>query len=298
MKMRATIVITAVLSGLLSAGCGKPQSPVLPERSEVVFSAGGPAFSSSVSTKTTAVTSLPSFYAGCTTGTAGNESSVWSSSTFTGSGSPMVYKGDRWWPVTDPSYHFYASNIPMAFTPDGLTVSASTSTDVICAYLPDPTYKVRNTLLFRHVFSRITLVSVAAAPDYELRSVTLSVTPKVSGTYNLRLGAGKTDGTGWSGLSEGVPVTLASRSVIQKGTTVQDTADLYLIPGEYAVSAVWTAVRGNYTETFEKQTDISVQAGMTNELSTILTGLAKQLSISVTVSEWTEEEKNAELNFE
>ena len=196
--VRMTLLAVTVAS--LGTACNKSasveQGAVFTD--EVVFSAGGPAMSAEVSTKATAVTSLDSFYAGCTTGSAGSEVSVWNSSTFTGSGSPMVYKGDKWWPTSDPSYHFYASNAPLSFAAGGTTVAASNATDVICAYMPVPTYKVRNTLSFEHVFARLGQVTVSAPASFAISNVSIKITPKVSGTYNLRTGAGQTDGTGWS----------------------------------------------------------------------------------------------------
>ena len=288
------MTLLALTVASLGTACNKSQSspagaPAEPT-DEVVFSAGGPAMNSAVSTKATVVDALPSFYAGCTTGAAGSEVSVWNSTTFTGNGSPMVYKGDKWWPITDPSYHFYASNAALTFAAGGTTVAASNATDVICAYLPEPTYKVRNVLSFEHIFARLGQVTVSASASYAINDVSISITPKVSGTYNLRTGAGKTDGTGWSGTVNGSAAVIAARAAeLARSGNFSQANDIYLVPGTYTISATWTATAPGYSETFSNKTqEISITAGKVNKITTTLGGRGTEIEFGVEIAAWDE----------
>ena len=289
---RMTLLALTVAS--LGTACNKSQSSPAGAPAEltdeVVFSAGGPAMNSAVSTKATVVDALPSFYAGCTTGAAGSEVSVWNSTTFTGSGAPMVYKGDKWWPITDPSYHFYASNAALTFAAGGTTVAASNATDVVCAYLPEPTYKVRNVLSFEHIFARLGQVTVSASASYAISNVSISITPRVSGTYNIRTGAGKTDGTGWSGTVDGSAAVIAARAAeLARSGNFSQANDIYLVPGTYTISATWTATAPGYSETFSNKTqEISITAGKVNKITTTLGGRGTEIEFGVEIAAWDE----------
>ena len=226
------------------------------------------------------------------TGSAGSQVSVWNSITFASDGkTPATYSGDKWWPITDPSYIFYASNLPLNFAAAGTTVSASAASsadkDAVCAYMPNPAYKVKNTLSFEHIFARIGKVTVSAGPDYSISAVSISLTPKVSGTYDLAAGAGKSDGTGWSALVDGSATVLASPASIATGGHVDTANDVYLVPGKYTISATWTATRGNYTETFTGMTqEIDIVGGKVNNISTTLVGKATEVEFGVEIAPW------------
>ena len=249
--------------------------------SPIILAAAGEGISASVETKATAVTSLSSFYASATTGTAGSEATVWNSITFTKDGETTDYKGDKWWPNSNPSYHFYASNSAITFAAAGSTVAATNTTDVICAYEASPTYKSKNTLTFEHIFARIGDVEVSAASGYTISGVSISITPKTGGTFNMRTGAGKTDGTGWSGLATGSATGIANTTPGTKSN------DLYLVPGTYTLTATWTATRGLYTETIENKTvDVALTGGKVNKITTTLGGNANEIVLGVTIQPW------------
>ena len=297
-KVLALLTLAAGLSAA-SVSCSKQGSSVeqdLVRSDRVIFGAGGPAFSAAVGTKAssgiTEVTALENFYASAVTGSAGSQVSVWNSITFASDGkTPATYSGDKWWPITDPSYIFYASNLPLNFAAAGTTVSASAASsadkDAVCAYMPNPAYKVKNTLSFEHIFARIGKVTVSAGPDYSISAVSISLTPKVSGTYDLAAGAGKSDGTGWSALVDGSATVLASPASIATGGHVDTANDVYLVPGKYTISATWTATRGNYTETFTGMTqEIDIVGGKVNNISTTLVGKATEVEFGVEISPW------------
>lgn len=184
-------------------------------------------------TKTTDVTSLSSINILATTGSAGSETNRWSVTGLSPSGSPAVYNTGHYWPSSssDPGYHFYASNATMSFAAAGPTVSASSSTDVVCAYMSRPKYGQTNTLAFEHIFAQIGDVYVFNHPDgYTVSNLSITLTPKTSGTYNLRTGV-------WSSLTTGSSTVISRTST---SDTTPKTNNLYLVPGEYTLTANWT----------------------------------------------------------
>ena len=230
------------------------------------------------------MTSLTSFNVSAVTGSAGSETAVWTNVAFSGNnddGFKAAAPG-KWWPAADASYRFYAANSALTFAASGATVAATNTTDIVCAYMASPAYKAKNTLSFEHIFARLGQVTVSAASGYTISGVSIKITPKTGGTYNLRTGAGKTDGTGWSGLTTG------SETVI--GNTVGNTAnDIYLVPGTYTLTASWTATKGDYTENIENMTcDICLVAGKINKISTTLSGNAKEIVFNVNIAPWTD----------
>lgn len=240
-----------------------------------------------VDTKTTAVVEegFSAFNASATTGTS-SESEVWTSQAFTKSGD--VFKGDKWWPKDNPSYHFYASNVPLTFTASGNTVAATNATDVVCAYLATPGYKVTNSLAFSHIFARLGSVTVSETDGYTISDIDIKITPKTGGTYNLKSGFEMTDGTGWSSLTTGSPVSIASSS-----PGVQSN-DIYLVPGEYTLTASWTATKGNYTQSFSsKNLSVNLVAGKINLISAQIKGDATEVVFTVSVAAWDDNAINA-----
>lgn len=277
-------------AGLVS--CNKnimnPEEP-LEYSDEIVFKTKGisPAFN--VSTKATVVNALASFYASATTGAAESEVQVWNSQTFTSDGAETpTYSGDKWWPITDPSYHFYASNSAITFDANGCTVAATNATDVVCAYMSSPTYKVKNTLTFNHIFARLGTVTVTEISNYTISGMTISITPKTGGTYNIRTGA-------WSSPTTGSATVIADSSENAFITHVSTNVnDIYLVPGTYTLTATWTATKGNYTQTFSSKTaDVTLVAGKVNNISANLTGDATELTFGVEITEWDSATVNA-----
>lgn len=267
-------------------GCNKITSvaPGMVNDAEIVFGADGPGFSAEVFTKASPVTALTSVNVVASTGSAGSESLVWNSAFSQDASDASTYRGSsesKWWPSTSVSYLFSASNLPLIFNAAGSTVSASNSTDVVCAYLPSSVYKTKNTLVFQHIFARLGTVTLTSTGGYTISGVSVMLTPKVSGTYNLRTGAGKTDGTGWSSTDNGTAVNIASNTGAAKEN------DIYLVPGVYELSATWTATKGNFTKTYSNmRTTVSLVAGKINTISGSLTGDATELVFSVSLQPW------------
>ena len=287
--MRKTVLIFITSLAALAA-CNR--TPLEERRTdEILFfthESGAPV---SVVTKATAVTTSTlengGFYAAATTGSAGSESSAWTSHQFTGSGTPgsMTFSGadgGKFWPASNPNYHFYASNVALSFAAAGTTVSADSGTDVVCAYLASPTYKTVNTLTFQHVFARIGEFTVTAEAGYTVSAVSVRIVPKTGGTYNLRTGSGVTDGSaGWSALTTGFSTELANAVPGTKSN------DVWLVPGTYGLLVSWTAAKGGYTNTFtDVEVDVAVTAGNVSSYMCTLGGTAAAVQFQASVTPW------------
>ncbi len=251
-------------------------------RVPLLLLAEGDSLDGCMETKSVDVTNgynLNAFYASATTGTSGSEQEAWTSVVFTRS--QDVFQGGKYWPIGNPGYHFYASNFPLTFHADGNTIRATTDTDAVCAYTSDASYKSANILSFRHVFARLGTLTVEEKDGYSISGVSITITPRTGGTYNLRTGYGRNNGTGWSDLATGTPVELTT------GAPGARNNDLYLVPGVYTLTATWTATRGEYVETFTAKTQqVELTAGMISNLGTTLGGRAVDLEFKISVSEW------------
>jgi len=206
-------------------------------------------------TKTASVTSLSSFYVSAVTGSAGSESSAWTSTTFSGSGS---YTGGRYWASSNPEWKFYASNRPLNYAGGGTYITASNDLDVVVAYKTDATYKSTNSLSFSHIFGQIGSVTVQADEGFkasDITNISITLSPKTSGTYNIRTGA-------WSGITTGSATTIANSTPGTKSNA------LMLIPGTYTVSCSWTC-KG---KDFEGSGDIVFNAGEMKNINMSLGG--------------------------
>lgn len=212
-----------------------------------------------IATKTAQTTSLTEFYASATTGSAGSETAVWTSARFSGS---SLFTGGKYWPDANPSYHFYAANAPLTYRPEGATIAAVNSTDLVCAYLPNAAYQLPNALTFNHIFSRIGTVTVMADSGVTLQDVELWITPHTGGTYHLRTGI-------WNNVQTGEPVSLAPNS-----EGLQENS-LLLVPGQYTLTASWQATRNGRTATYDAlTTEVDLEAGIDYALTlTLGTGL-------------------------
>ena len=281
------LIFNTLLFTLFLSACQRESLPDLtpPDhtgRVPLVLRAEGFDLADGFETKSVAVTNagnLYSFYASATTGAAGAEVSSWPSTEFTKESD--VYVGGKYWPLSDPGYHIYASNRPLTFDANGTFIQASNDQDVVCAYQSSVAYKSANVLIFKHIFARIGTLTVTAKEGYQISDVSIKLTPKTGGTYNLRTGEGHFEGTGWSNPTSGTAVELTN------GTTGSKNSDLYLVPGIYILTATWTATRGEYVETFtSKTTTVNLVGNKITNLNTTLGGRAVAIQFNVTVTDW------------
>lgn len=191
--------------------------------------------------------------------------------------SPATYAGDVWWPANNESFRFYASNVAMTYSATGATVSASSDMDVVCAYQANPIYEATNTLTFKHIFACLSEIKVVS-DGHILSDISIWIKDaKTGGTYNLRIGAGHTDSSGWSSL---LPVASANTLVYSIDGTIgsgaYDTSfpDLWIVPGDYIFFCTWTAEFGDFSKTYSmmETVPISVVSGKNNKISITLSG--------------------------
>ena len=245
-------------------------------------------------TKAEVVSSLDAtgFYASAVTGTSGSDVAAWTNVQFTKVGDDFV--GGKYWPASNPSFRFFGSNAPLTYTAGGATVSASNTTDIVCAYKDSPVYGARNTLQFDHIYARVGAVTVSATAPYTVSDVTIYlVDAKTGGTYNLYTGAGHSDGTGWSNLTPSVATDLQiyrnAGSIASGNSGTGTSPDLYVVPGVYELKASWTASVGDYSEGYETMSStstVSIQGGKVNTISCSLAGDASEVRFSVGVEAW------------
>ena len=273
------LYLTLVILGCFFCSCNQEaleyEEPY--DHNEVVFRASG--IDAEVQTKATAVTDSDltsnGFNASCVTGSAGSDTAVWSNIAFAKSGS--YWKGGKYWPTSNPSYRFnavYPKTYTMNAAAAGATISASNAHDIVCAYASSSTYKSANTLTFNHIFARLGNVTVSAGSGYTISGITINITPKTGGTYNLRTGA-------WSSTSNGSATNIANSTPGTKSN------DIYLVPGTYTLTASWTAANSPYSQSFSGKTvDVTLVAGKTNSITCTLTGDGTEVQFGVSLTAW------------
>ena len=293
--MKRYLVILAAAALAVLASCNKEASRMdLADEglAPVEFTLDGD-ISASVGTRATEVTTanLSSMNVTATTGSSSETAvSGFSNAAFTKSGS--VWKGGKYWPASNPSYHFYASNVTMTHTTSGQTVSpANAGTDVVVGYLASPTYKSTNALTLGHIFAQIGTMAVTAPDNYTVSELKVSVAPKTSGTYNLKSGSWTAKGSAGSATyilgnsSTGVSITTAG------GTTTSSDNDLWLVPDTYTLSFSYKLAIGDYqSATISKTATVTLAQGKNNNISaTLQGGDASEIQLTVTVTPWSNE---------
>ena len=204
-----------------------------------------------------------------TTGSEGSESEQWSA-TASKHFSTGQYVSGKYWPATNPSYHFYASNAAITFAAAGSTVSVDSSSDVVCACIYTPTFNTTNDITFSHILARIGTVEITSANSYDvtINSINLMET-KTSGTYNLRT----KDWTNQSG---------AASAALAEGTN-----DYLLLPGSYSLQVNYTLVKGDYSGTFTSSGTVALNPGKTSNIKVTLSAdPAVPVNFSVSVEAW------------
>ena len=287
MRIISHYVLLLAALPLLAASCNKAQE-VAAEKSPVTFTVAGEGISVDVETKAAEVTAanLSPINVLAITGTAGStETTAWSGAfADNGEGQYTATAADRFWPSEgNPGWMFYASNVSMTPAATGPTVAADNSTDVVCSFMGSPAPRSSNTLVFEHILARINDVTVNAAAGYTISNVVITVTPLISGTFNLAAGIGHTDGTGWSATVPGASTTI-SRDDQLPGVK---NNDVWCVPGNYVITAAWTATKGESVQNYSGKTQtVAITGGKQNNLVTTLGGNASEVVFSVTVNPW------------
>ena len=221
--------------------------------------------SAQVTTKTTAVNSLPSsLFWGATTGSGGSQSTKWSSTSASVSSSKI--STGRYQSASATTYNYYVSNVSMSVGAN-TTVSATggtSGTDVICGYTAGTSSPTPSVTL-GHIFARTGTLTLNMPSGYTASSATWSIVKSGSltgtaGTYNLRTGE-------WSSVSG-----------LTSYTTFTSSSDMYLIPGVYTIKVVMTVGGASYTQT----ANVTLAAGRVNNITATVTN---NFDITITISD-------------
>jgi len=211
-----------------------------------------------------------------------------------------VFSGGKRWPSYDPHFRFYASNADLSYNADGATVEARNTQDVVCAYQNSPTYEAVNPLSFEHIFALVAGMSLKWEPGYVLSDILITFQPGTGGTYNLRTGCGITDGSaGWSSLITpteattmflypdpgAIPAQANPYNPEVSTPVMTNTLDLLLVPGEYEITATWTAALREdelqHKKTYTSQKSTWLLAGDRYSLSATLGGDASMFVLEI-----------------
>lgn len=273
MKTQVSTTLVFLALGLLATSCDKV-SDVPMSNDKINFSAQN-ALVVQTTKSATAVTELGSFYVSAVTGIA-DDAEAFTNVTFTKAPGTDIYTSARCWPSTDQSFRFYASNAPLSYSAAGATVTvADTDLDVVCAYLPTSTYAAVNTLVFQHIFARISTVTIQAQGS-AVDHISVEVwDARTGGIYNLKTGYGHVDGTGWTPaenpIQTGTQIYTNDGTVAVGATHTGADADLWLVPGSYYFRASWHDASGATHNTMTAAA-VTIPAGKVNALQFVIEG--------------------------
>lgn len=278
--MKRLIYLAAVLA--IVAACNKevPASEQMP--GEISFAADNMEMEVESKASATTTDNFTEFNVYCCKSTAKTSPVFNAAFSGTVSGGFKGKASSYYWPSTDPSYQFYAANyaISNADANGGpyLTVS-SNDKDIVVAKNETPSFNQQNTLPFSHIFARLGNVNVVGAADgYSIKdnTLTIKVTPNISGKYNLQ-------GQTWT------TSTAASAASTVATKTGDNANDIYLVPGSYTFTASYTVVKGAYEKTIPSATGtVTLTKGQINSLKVTLPGgAAQEIKFTVTLAAWT-----------
>lgn len=276
------------------------------DSSEIVFTTrGGIGFETRATEVTTA--DVSTIYVNATTGSS-SETAVFTSAAFTKSGNDWM--GGKYWPETNPNYHFYVANVALTHTATGATVSpANANTDIVVDYVASPTHKSKTTVELEHIFAQVGTVSMKAPEGYAVTDVKVSLTPVIGGTYNLKSDSWTSRGSAQAAVyilgtsSAGVTVSTESSNTTYTGTD----NDLWLVPGSYVLTASYVISKGAYSKSITGKTcTVTLVQGKNNNIGPTVQGNVdipnipepddiSEITFGVTVTPW--EDQHVDANF-
>lgn len=227
-------------------------------------------------TKATPVTSLASttLYWGATTGgdvagSAGETVKYITESTTTSSGA--VIATGKYQTATPTAYNWYICNVPFTTSENTALSVADNGTDIVVGRLFGSSSSTPSVNL-NHIFARVCSVTVDAASGYTVSAISVSMTPKTSGTYSMR-------SLSWTSAVDGAATGIANDSVGTKSN------DIWVVPGDYTITIDWTAQIGNYTKTFSGVTrTVSILQNKTNNMTITLGGDAQAVVFTTSLA--------------
>lgn len=313
MKKHFYIILSAVVA---LASCNKEEGTgAVADNGEIRFSCGE--FDSAVTTRT-APASMDnlSLYVSAV-GVNGN-TSIFTNALFTRQGSDWKGAEARYWPSDEDAYNqnryrFYACNMEMS----GSTVSPQdASLDVVYDYLPNPTYKATNALNMKHIFARVGTMEVLAPEGYTLSNLSVTLRPVTGGTFNFTANNGEGAWTSRNAAGSAVhilPAHYSNSSVVDISTpggrvsvdNDQQGGGLWLVPGEYELTANYTISRGSYVKpNVSKSCRVTLVQGAVNNIGPRDSNTPnipapediEELTFSVTIASWNSENVTADFS--
>lgn len=285
-KIFYTTCLILAAAAMMSTSC-KKEDRTVPSGSEIAAADGEIRFVSdgldmNVSTRTTAidaVSGLTSVNVHCFTGTGGSsETNVW---TVTGlSAASGTISTGKYWPASNPSYRFVASNAAITPATAGATISpANCDTDWVVAKNLSPTFGSSNALAFSHILARVGTVTLNTQSGYELSSVSATLKSAChSGVYKLATDTW----TSKAGASDNACASFSGSTSAQASSN-----DIYVVPGTYTLSITYTLTKGAWTGTFTKSGSVTLVAGKINAITaTAIGGAANEITFTVTITPW------------
>ena len=301
--MKKYFVFFAV-AALAVVSCNKVQ-----DRAEAAFDADEILFSAPV-TRATEVNdnNLSTIYVTATKG-AGSETAVdnFTNAPFTATNN--VWSGGKFWPADNSNpYHFYAVNVnggngvpTLSVSNGNVTIAPqNANTDIVVGYIANPTFRSMNTLEMGHIFCQVGTVSMKAPAGYAVTNMRITLQPVTSGTYNLKSGQWTTRGNAGAATyilgtaSSGVTVSTESNNA----TVTGGDNDLWMLPGDYILTASYTISKGAYSKEITGKTcSVRLQQGKNNNIGPTVQGGQDQpnipepddiseITFSVTVTPW------------
>lgn len=267
-----------MLVGVLS--CSKEISDKnLPSGSEIVLSLGGldvNVETAPAGTKATPVTSLASttLYWGATMGGnaegSASETVKYATESTTSTSGAVLHTG-KYQTATPTAYNWYVSNAAFTTSENTALSVPDNGTDIVVGRLYGNN-TITPSVNLDHIFARLCSVTVQAYSGYSLSSISVYVTPKTSGTYNLR-------SLSWTAATESAAASIAGASA---GTQAND---IWLVPGEYTLTLGWTESIGNFTKTYTSVTrTVTLAQNRTNNIMITLGGDAQAVTISTSLT--------------
>ena len=286
--MKNFILISAILA--ISASCTKAITSAVELSSvPIAFTVEENGFDiSTKSVNETKLSNLSSIKVSAFSNESGT--TVWNDKTFTqGSG---TFNASMYWPSTNQNYIFYASNWNITNKDGKFVVIPNTSTkDIVCGVKDSSDeYLAVNTIILKHIFTRIGKIIMSSKIGYTITDLSLSMIPMIPDQntyYDIA-------SSSWSNAVAGSAIEFAD------GETGSNECDFLLIPGKYKFKASWTANKGAgnmYSERFTNvySDEIELKPGYKYTISCTFGGNATDLQFKFTVEDW--ETNNLSIEF-
>ena len=276
--MKHTLLFFTLAAAVAAAAsCSKPAELLSRQEAsapgEIVIGVGED-FSAEVSTKATAITSVPStLYWGATTGTS-SESSKWAATSASVSSSKI--NTGHYQTASPTAYNYYVANQSFSVGATTSMTVANNNTDVIAGRTASSS-SLTPSVTLGHIFARTGTLTANAPSGYTISGVSWKIVGKsdingTAGTYNMTSGA-------WS----------AASTKLSSETSLTSSSDMYLIPGTYTIKVTYTLSKGEWSSTATKSADVTLVQGKINNITGTVNNLggASEIVLSLSVSEWT-----------